>query len=497
MRRALITTYLGRASAILSALLVVPIVINGLGIEGYAIYALASSFLVLFSQDLGGAAATTSLSAQAHAKSDWRELRRIAASAHLYFIALAIGLVSMLAIALPLSIAGMPSRLDPESIETLTLLACAAAFLTLSGSSNRHVMAGSGRLDVANYVVAAQASLRPVTLWAGLAIQPTVVAALYAEVSVALIGSLASWLLRRRFCPESRITTKDFDRRSAKMLWIRSWDLLILTMAATVILQAGTILTSLLLPLAAVAAYAGAQRAFLLVREAANSLVTALLPTSSTNSALGRNEANATLFLQGTKFANSIMLLICAPIGFFSPELLYWWGGPSIAEGTIVCQILVASMLINNNHLVATPILIGMGRIRAYAMLHLMWAASALLLGWMLGSHFGVGGIAIGMTLPLLVLEPVYVLIGVRRIGLGLRHFLKTAILIPWAIIVAPATLLLYASMRLDEADVGAVLVVLIAWFAVVPVTQAYILAPQLRLCLGASRLSRWARNRI
>lgn len=81
-----------------------------------------------------------------------------------------------------------------------------------------------------------------------------------------------------------------------------------------------------------------------------------------------------------------------------------------------------------NSHLVAVPILTAMRNLGAYATMHSFWAIAALLGGLVLVPEHGVMGMAIAFSLPIVVMEPCYLLVATRKLDMAFGDFVWPAI---------------------------------------------------------------------
>jgi len=241
-----------------------------------------------------------------------------------------------------------------------------------------------------------------------------------------------------------------------------------------VIMQAGGILTALMLPIAYTALYAAGQRIYLLVKEVTSSLATAILPTASMREGGAAGAPIGEMYLRGTSYANMLMTVVLVPVVVFMPEIMRFWLGPSGVGAAIVAQILVLSLFANNNHLLAVPILTAQGSVRGYAVLHTVWAVAGTALAVALGASFGLTGIAVGLTLPILLLEPLYIAIALRRLDLTLKDFAVRCLLLPFGTVAPLAAVLLTVSLL--EPPVALIPLISAIW-ATAAITLYYFIA--------------------
>jgi O-antigen/teichoic acid export membrane protein len=197
------------------------------------------------------------------------------------------------------------------------------------------------------------------------------------------------------------------------------------------------------MPVAAVTLYAGAFRIYQVARDVTQSLMHAVVPDASRAGALGDRERLRALLVRGTKCGNAAILLLAVPAMAFAEPVLVHWLGPRFDEAAVVVWLLLASLLLNNNHMVAVGLLTGLGRIGALVRYHVVWAVANLAIALALTPVLGLEGVALGTLLPLLVLEPLYVRTALRELDLPAGPFLRDAVLRPYAAVLPAAALLL------------------------------------------------------
>lgn len=447
---AVVTTYAARFASMIAYVVLLPIVVTAFGVEAYGLYMLTVAVGSLFQQDLGIGGATTRFIGVAAPSGDVRRMRDVAAASNVFYLVAAVVLAAATGVVFAFTVPNAQFGADlVPTAWALSALGVANVFILLVFSSNRQVLNGIGRLTEVNHLLIGLASFRIVmtlvVCWADIGI----VAVAVVDVAGILGFGIVTYVLRRLRAPEITARPRDFHWSVFRELFGVSSQLMVLGLAGVVIMQVGGILTALLLPIAFTALYAAGQRIYLLVKEVTGSLAVALLPTASMREGGQAGAPIGELYLRGTSYANMLMTLVLVPVVVFMPEIMRVWLGPTGEGATIVAQILVLSMFANNNHLLAVPILTAQGSVRGYAVLHTVWAISGTALAVVLGASFGLTGIALGLTIPILVLEPVYIGIALHRLRLTAKDFAYRCLLLPFGV-VAPLAAILYVVSLLD-----------------------------------------------
>lgn len=463
MARTIVTTYAARFASMIAYVVLLPIVLSAFGAEAYGLYMLTVALGSLFQQDLGIGGATTRFIGVAAPSGDVVRMRSVASASNAFFLVAAVVLSAGTALAFALTVphAQFGAALIPTAW-ALCILGVANVFLILAFSSSRQILAGVGRLSEVNYLLIGLAVFRIVgtviVCWAGIGI----IAVAVVDVLGILIFGITMYVLRRIRAREVTARLRDFRWSVFRELFRVSSQLMVIGIAGVVIMQVGGILTALLLPIAFTALYAAGQRIYLLVKEVTGSLATALLPTASMREGGAAGAPIGELYLRGTGLANMLMTIVLVPVLVFMPELMTAWLGPQGSAAAVVAQILVISMFANNNHLLAVPILTAQGSVRGYAVLHTIWAVSGTVLAAVLGTIVGLPGIALGLAIPVVVLEPAYVVLALRRLGLRGRDFAVRCVLLPFGTVAPLAALLWTASLL--EPPLALVPVLALAW---------------------------------
>ena len=470
----IVTTYLARFASMIALVALVPVVLGAVGPAPYGVYILTVAVGALFQQDLGIGDATTRFIAVAHAAGDEQRMRRIAAASWAFYLGTAVVMGGLTAAAFAVIIPNTHS-IPGELTETAWILAGIGAvnvFVIVLMSTNRQILAGVGRLHEVNLLLIAQAVLKIALTVLVCALGLGIVAVGLVDLAVSIGFGCAVAVLRMRRAPAIRTRLAEFRPEVFGELFRVSSQLMVMGVTSVVIMQAGGVLSALLLPIAATALCAVAQRSFLVVKEVTNSLGTAILPTASSHHGRGDDAAIRTLYLRGTSLANMLMTIVLVPVISFMPQIMAAWIGPTGAGAVLTAQVLILSMFANNNHLLAIPALTAQGTMRGYAILHSIWAVTGVVLAYVLGQHLGLVGIALGLSIPIVLLEPVYVAIALSRLRIATGEFVVACLLRPFAVVAVPA-ITMFVLARLVEPDLATAIAWSAAW--VVVATALYV----------------------
>lgn len=459
MLSGIFTTYLARFASLVSFVVVLPVVLGSVGPAAYGVYAMTVALGALFQQDLGMGGATTRFVAVAVPKKDYRRIQDVAVASLVFYITTAVAMAAAVAVVFSLTIPAMndvPPAME-QTAYVLGGLGVMNVFFVLVLSSNRQLLIGVGRLSDVNMLLIGQALLRVALTVLVIALDAGIVAVAVVDLSVTIVLGAAAYVVRRLRLRQVRVSLRRFRMPVLRELFSMSYQLMVIGLASALIMQTGSVIAVLTVSAAAGAVFAAGSRAYQLVKEVTNSLSLAVLPAASMRYAEFGPRHNGELYLRGTMLANMLMLLALVPaLAFMDVIMDVWVGGVVGIAAAGVARVLVASMLFNNNHLLALPILTAQGTVSAFSVLHSLWAVSAVVLSAVFGSMWGVVGVATGIVTPIVILELFYVRVTLSQLGLGWRDFLKRCLVRPYLTAAAPAAIVVGLAFWLSPGILGA-----------------------------------------
>lgn len=432
LTRNVLTTYAARLSNIIGLFFLFPIVARAVTQDSFGIYVLTSSLAVFFTLDLGMAGATTAYIARAWRLDDYPRARQLIASSTLFF--LGVGMAGAIVVGLTIVLGWKSFGFSADLAQTAVVCTVAASLQVLVASAlsvNRHALSGVGRLDVANASQVVQVIARFCFTILVLALGGDVSHVALVDLAAVTLAGLYSWVARRAVARMSISPVNLASWPVFRGMFKLTRDFLVISLAALVILQTGNLIVSLTLPLVMVAVYGTAVRVYQVTREVTNSLTTALLPAASSNHAAGDLSANREIYFRGTRLANVLLLSVAVPVIVLADPLISTWMGAAYSGAVLPAQILIGSLVFNNQHLLAVPVLGGQGDLKRFAQLHSVWALSTLILGFVLTPSLGITGMALAVAAPVVCLEPFYIRVAANRVGLSMSDFVSTSILRP------------------------------------------------------------------
>jgi O-antigen/teichoic acid export membrane protein len=388
---------LGQGTPLLIAVLTIPLVIRGLGIERFAVLTLVWALLGYFTLfDLGLGRAVTWLVARG-IKAD-----ESGGSGAMLGTALGASAVLGVAGAVILFLAGELYFSAPELIVDETLrgevnlsLVIVVALLPVITCSSvlQGVLEGYQRFDAANLIrvpAGVLAYLAPLAVLQFTDKLPPVVAAVTA-VRVATV--LAQFLVCRTIASHRPLVLAPRKAWLGRLLRFGGW----LTVSNTIgplMVYLDRFVIGALISLSAVAFYTTPFEVVTKLWIVPIALATTLFPAFAAASA--QNTAKpAELFAQGIGFMFAVMVPLAFAIVAFAPEGLQLWLGDDFAsKSATVARVLAVGVLVNALAFVPLALIHGAGRTDLTAAVHLAELPLYIGILWFLTSRFGIEGAA-------------------------------------------------------------------------------------------------------
>jgi O-antigen/teichoic acid export membrane protein len=395
----------GLVLALAAALVAVPLIVRGLGVERFGVLALTWAIIGAASMlDLGIGRALTQVVASRKASGDTADLATIVLTATAALGVLGVlGALALLAAAAP--VAHYVFRVGPEvaaeAERAIRLLGISLPFV-LCASALHGVLEGHLRFDLSNMVrvpltllnYLVPLAMLPFTADLGWIVGGTVLAR---GLALAAYGALV-WNIMAR---EARVAMAPIAALRP-VLALAGW-MSVSTIVATAIVYLDRFVLAALDSMSAVAFYATPFELVTRLSLVAGAIGGALLPVFSS---LGRSSAKQVgkVFARGLRYVTLLVFPATALVVLFAADgLALWLDGRFAAASTRIAQILAAGIFVNSLAVVPLTFLYAAGRADTVARLHLAELPFYALLLWQLVSRFGADGAALAWTLRVTV----------------------------------------------------------------------------------------------
>ncbi|MDQ2732737.1 MAG: oligosaccharide flippase family protein [Armatimonadota bacterium] len=452
------TNYGRTAALFLIALLMTPLIIHKLGSESYGLWVLMQSIAGYFGlADLGITTSAARYIAHYRALEDWESLNRtISTTLCCYVGAGAFGMIGsvMLAFAAPHLF-----RLSPEQTQTLRILILLVGAILVVGfvsTLSIQCVLAAQRLDVLNLqqltVQLIATALGVIGLYMGYGV---ILLAVLQLLSTVLNGLGAYWLCRR-FLPQARFRLHWYPSEAALVVSFAAFSVLI-TLGERIIYSTDSLVIASCLSVAAVTGYGVAQKISEFQGSMVAAGVTVLGTFAAEQAALGKNESLAQMWMAGTKWSLSITLPITTGLILLGPEIIHAWIGRNYAGAGLAIAWLAAGQVFDLAQISAFQVLMNSGRHKPIAAVILSEALINLSLSLWLVRIYGIVGVAMGTTIPILLRSMVFYPLYMRHVTrCSLRDYLSRAI-IPPTLASVPVMLLIIAYAMIPTLPHGSI----------------------------------------
>jgi O-antigen/teichoic acid export membrane protein len=478
LARNVATTYVARLAIVCSGIFLFPFVTHHVGLSQYGLWLLVNGVTVFFlTADFGMGTSVVRYVAEAHADEDLERLNGVITSTFAFYLGLGVLAATLFAgcFALFWDAFNIPAADRDVAAQMIACVAIGQLLIGLPLGVFRQTLVGLQRMDLVNAILLGQTVVRVVGVTVAILAGAGILGVVLVEVAAFVLVGATCAVLCHRLQPGLRIRPHRVDPALLRSMAPYSAQVFVIGIAALAILQTDDAIISLFLPVAAVAIYGGAWRIYQVCRDVAEAVMGAVVPHATRAATQGRRDVLRDIHVRWTRYSNAVLLAIAVPAIVFAEPVLVIWLGERFDEAGVLAQILVASMLVNNIHIVGTGLLTGLGRISTYARYQVLWAIGNLVVSVALVQWLGLQGVALGAGIPLLVLEPLFVRAALRELGLPARRFVLGAIARPYAAAIVALPVLGLPALALRPDTLAPILGLSLAWLAAFAVSFARI----------------------
>jgi len=426
---------IGFLTQIVSAFIVTPILVHGLGDARYGIWGFVGQTVSTMDLlDFGLGIAVDRFLARHHARDDREEMSRVLSTGlAMALVPLALAAAGGVGLALwAPHFSNFPVAYARETQITIVFIALSVGAM-VPGSVLNSGLAALSRYDLLtlrNTVwIAVRALLYWIVLRAGFGLIAVAVVTLAVELAALAFGAT----LARRLLPWVRLRPRLVSRSTARSLLSFSTFAFLLMVASRMIFSCDNIVVGWALGPVAVAFYAIAGGLAEQLRQSTKILTRLYSVLATQIHALDDAAAMRQLFVTGSRLAMMMVLPGCIGLCLLGPQFLQLWLGPEFrahSSGILVLlTVTVASFALATS---CTQVLYGMNRHRYNAMLSLIEAGANLALSLILVRKMGAIGVAWGTAIPAVLIEAVVLpLFTLRQVCLAPAAYFSRTIVQP------------------------------------------------------------------
>lgn len=502
LRRNLLSNIAGILVPSLGWMLAIPFLVHGLGDQAFGVYTIAMSIAGFLSVlELETSSAATKYIAEVETRTNPKTIEQIALAN--FAIYLGIGLVVILTTRLISPwLASVAFRDTGMNDQTLIVLIQLAGVLFACNSLRKAMAAiprGFQRFDIYNAIRISYSIVLILTQVGIVAIGGKVVALMAGNIVVSVASVLAYILVIHRMIPGVRLIGLP-DGRVLKMLFSFGMYMMISNVAGISFISADKIIIGRVLGAAAVTYYAVPVGLISRVRSLVAAPTSVFLPLMSELHSGNEFSEARKIYLRGSRFIAVMVALPIVAISLFSKEVLNLWMGTTFAaKAAPLTAVIGLGYLLYSTDIMPYHVLIGIGRPRRMALIHLM-AVAIILLGIFGGAiYFGLFGAVVGM-IPGMTMMLLFPWTTQRLLGFSWQQAWRDGFgwTLLYSVITVIAGMVLLPHLLLRFFLYCAFLALLVRWgnikqedreFLRVTLTQAYHRMREIRVGAGADPL--------
>jgi O-antigen/teichoic acid export membrane protein len=397
LRRNAIGVYAVYAAAIVSGLLVTPIVIHSIGKSAFGVWSFIGSVTIYLSiLDFGVGPSIVRFAAEARGRGSNSDLNEVA-STGLAMYAL-IGAVTLplgiaLAFIVPAAVGAPHDLVWDARVTTLLVVLALAARFPLGLFNN--LLVAQQRWDLQNL-----ANFVSTVLYAAL-----VAILMPHHGGLVLLGvlTLGTTLLRlvlplfwlRRELPALRVRRSSVTRSRLRELTAFSSSNFLVHIAQKIVFSTDVVVVGIVLGSAASGVYSVPAKLFALAFGIGTAVTSLMFPAFAELEGAGASERQRRLLLVGLRVGTALMLVLALPLLLIPDLLIKAWIGGGFHGSYAVMAILAGVLLVHQPIYVLTQFLIARARQRQVAVVSIVVTLANLALSFVLAWVWGLPGVAV------------------------------------------------------------------------------------------------------
>jgi O-antigen/teichoic acid export membrane protein len=397
-RRNVISNYMNTATKAVLALVMTPVLVNGLGTEAFGVWTLVGSFtFYLKLLDIGFGHTALKTVAEYDARGDRRGMAK--ALATIFWILVLPGLAALLigagiAVVFP-ELFDVTSQLSTEA-QIFVLIVTLDIALSIPSDTFGGALLGLQRFDLVNLTVISVSIAQAVGWAIVLATGGGLVALGIVTIAFSVIGQAARYLFLRRLVPQSYPSLRRFDRGLVRPLAGQSVWFSITYIGEIVRTRVDVLVVGLVVSVSGAGIYGVAQKLTTAVLELTEPVIRVFFPHSASLAAGEQRSSLQKSLLAGTRITLGIAAPLCLTLSVLANEILDAWVGSGFDEAARVIIYLCAAIAMSTVFRTGLWMVQGAGQVAGPAILIFAEAVLNLVLSIWLGSELGLDGVALG-----------------------------------------------------------------------------------------------------
>lgn len=304
--------------------------------------------------------------------------------------------------------------------------------LALPAALLNSYLCGIHRFDLFNFVSIVRQGIRTILILVVLLRGQGVLAVAGCVLVSTIIATPLNWWMIQMVDSKVKFEIQLVKLRTARELLSFSFWTLLNNAGGLLRDSTDSIVIGRMLSAALITPFTVASRLVGYFRPIVTSMVSPLLPRMSQLDSQGRNEEIIHLFLQMTRLSALVSVALGLMLVVHGRTLLLLWVGPRYVSSYPILVLLAVGAIASSAQLGTLHALIAKGRHRVYGIWTIGDGLATLVLSILWARQYGIFGVALGTTVPLLVikstLQPWYVS---RILDLSLSDYFRRALARP------------------------------------------------------------------
>ena len=435
---------IGGGAGILATLLVTPFMVDEMGTELYGVWILAltltfsSGYLAL--TDLGVQYAAVRAIAEARGSGDAALANRFYSASFALFVAVALVVGPLAALAAPLlvEVFSVPDAYESEARAAFAIIA-AQVVCDLPSMAFRAALEGAQRYALMRFLDVARSVGIAVSIVIALEADGGLVSLALLSFGWAALTAFCLWLGVRINLPELRLRLREVRRDEVRNLLTFGGSLFLLRIVSIAYRQMDKALLAIFIGVAAVTQFEIASKIQAALILLLTTLTSALLPAAAYSS---RDRPRLReLYLRGSTYSVALTVPVAIGVAFAAEDLVVGWVDEAEPEAVVGLQVFMIWIAMSALDTVGWTIVVAMGeRIRQIVLLNLGWLALNFVLSLAFVEPFGVVGVIAATSGSYALLSLAYLRLWLDEFNLNLGEWARRVLVpvLPAAVIQLP-----------------------------------------------------------
>lgn len=414
--------------SVLAPLILTPLLIDRLGVEGYAVWIFATTLTLsagyLSLADLGAQQAAVRFIADARSAGDLARANDFFSTSFVLFLGIALVVAPVLAYASPaiVDLFGIHEGIAEHATLAFQIVAVSLLF-DLPSLAYRSMLEGAQHyvavrtVDLLRVLLVSAGTVAAVLLGYGL------VALALVSLATAALALLASAVAVKLVVPGSALARRHVGRSHFRKLMTFGGALFSLRIVSVIYRQMDRVIIALVLGVTLVTQYEIANKIQSAVGLVLAISSAALLPAAAfirTDTARLRE-----LYLRGTCYTVALTAPVTLAAMLFAQPLVTGWVGPEWESAVGITRLFLVWMLLSALSTVGWSILVALGHLKQIVLLNVAWVALNFGLSVWLVHPLGVAGVIWGTVISAAALNTAYTVLFLRELGIGVREWAR------------------------------------------------------------------------